>query len=95
MFIDFSTGHAAGGPGFAIPGSITFDEGKGGTTFTLPVSGGYIGGNMSGTYEGQAVTGYIMDGQVYGPQAQEIGGKWSMQNGSASMTAGGKFAAKR
>lgn len=79
----------------AIPGSITFDNGKGGMSFNLVQSDGYVGNGASGTYNGQAVTGYIMDGRFYGPQAQEIGGRWSMQNAGATLTANGNFAAKR
>jgi len=78
-----------------IPGSMTFDGGKGGTTFTLTQIGGYVGGGMSGTYNGQAVTGFIMNGVFYGPSAEQLAGSWSMQNTGASVTASGAFQTKR
>ncbi|MBO9537855.1 hypothetical protein [Herbaspirillum sp.] len=79
----------------SIPGSITFAGGQGSTSFTLSQLGGYIGGSMSGTYGGQAVTGYVMNGVFYGPAAEQMAGQWSMQNAGATLTGNGNFQAQR
>lgn len=79
----------------SIPGSITFAGGQGSTSFTLSQLGGYIGGSMSGTYGGQAVTGYVMNGVFYGPAAEQMAGQWSMQNAAATLTGNGNFQARR
>lgn len=79
----------------SIPGSITFAGGQGSTSFTLSQLGGYIGGSMSGTYGGQAVTGYVMNGVFYGPAAEQMAGKWNMQNAAATLTGNGNFQARR
>lgn len=76
-----------------IPGSIVFDNGKGSASFNLMQMGGYVGNAMSGTYDGEAMTGYMRDGQFYGPAANEIAGKWDMTTNSVS--GGGTYAAKR
>lgn len=79
----------------SIPGSITFAGGQGSTSFTLSQLGGYIGGSMSGTYGGQAVTGYVMNGVFYGPAAEQMAGQWNMQNAAATLTGNGNFQARR
>lgn len=92
MTVDFADIHS-----FApnIPGTMTFAGGKGGATFTLVQMGGYIGNSMSGTYMGQPISGYIRDGQFYGPAANEVGGLWDFQDAGAALTANGTFVGKR
>lgn len=93
MTVNFNQLQTAGNP--AVPGSVTFDKGMGGMSFNLVRFGSFIGNSASGTYNGQPVTGAIMNGQFYGPQAQEVGGQWNMQNTGATVTASGNFAAKQ
>lgn len=76
-----------------IPGTITFANGQGSTSFNLSYLFGYVGGSMSGTYAGQNVTGYVMNGQFFGPAAQQLAGSWSMQNAGNTLSAGGTFKA--
>ncbi|TWC63192.1 hypothetical protein [Herbaspirillum sp. SJZ099] len=90
--VDFSTIHSMAP---SIPGSMTFAGGQGSTSFTLTQMGGYIGGSMSGTYGGQAVSGYVMNGVLYGPAAEQMAGQWSMQNAAATLTGNGNFQARR
>jgi len=90
--VDFAT-IRGGAP--SVPGSITFSNGLGGTTFTLTLLGGFVGGSMSGTYAGQAVTGFVMNGRFYGPAAEQLAGSWSMQNAGATLTGSGSFKAQR
>jgi chemotaxis protein histidine kinase CheA len=90
--VDFAT-IKSGAP--VVPGSITFSNGQGGTTFTLSLLGGYLGGGMSGTYAGQAVTGFVMNGRFYGPTGEQLAGSWSMQNGGGSLSGAGSFKAQR
>lgn len=90
--VDFAT-IKSGAP--VVPGSITFANGQGSTTFTLSLLGGYLGGSMSGTYGGQAVTGFVMNGRFYGPTGEQLAGSWSMQNGGGSLTGSGSYKAQR
>ncbi len=90
--VDFAT-IKSGAP--VVPGSITFANGQGSTTFTLSLLGGYLGGSMSGTYGGQAVTGFVMNGRFYGPTGEQLAGSWSMQNGGGSLTGTGSYKAQR
>lgn len=76
-----------------IPGSVQFDNNKGSATLSLVQSGGYVGGGMNGTYNNQAMTGYIRNGQFYGPAANAIKGSWDMS--TSSVSGGGTFAANR
>ncbi|MFJ9451972.1 hypothetical protein [Herbaspirillum sp. NPDC101397] len=90
--VDFAT-IRGGAP--SVPGTITFANGLGGTSFTLTLMGGFVGGAMSGTYAGQAVTGFVMNGRFYGPAAEQLAGSWSMQNAGATLTGSGSFKAQR
>lgn len=90
--VDFAT-IKSGAP--VVPGSITFANGQGSTSFTLSLLGGYLGGSMSGTYGGQAVTGFVMNGRFYGPTGEQLAGSWSMQNGGGSLTGTGSYKAQR
>jgi hypothetical protein len=76
-----------------IPGSIVFDNGKGSASFDLVQMGGYVGNGMTGTYNGEAMTGFMKDGQFYGPAANEIAGTWDMT--TSSVSGSGTYAAKR
>ncbi|WP_157050645.1 hypothetical protein [Herbaspirillum rhizosphaerae] len=79
----------------SIAGGITFNGNQGSTSFNLTLLGGYVGGSMSGTYAGQNVTGFIMNGQFFGPAAEQLAGAWSMQNTGGSLSATGTFKAKQ
>lgn len=89
MNVNFATigSHAS------IPGSVQFDNNKGNASLNLVQLGGYVGGGMTGTYDSQAMTGYIRNGQFYGPAANAIKGSWDMTTNSVS--GGGTFAATR
>jgi hypothetical protein len=77
----------------AIPGSVLFDNGKGSASLSLVQFNGFVGGGMNGTYNGQTMTGNIINGQFYGPSAEAVKGSWSMATPTAS--GGGVFAATR
>jgi hypothetical protein len=79
----------------SIAGGITFNGNQGSTSFNLTLLGGYVGGAMSGTYAGQNVSGFIMNGQFFGPAAEQLAGAWSMQNTGGSLSATGTFKAKQ
>lgn len=89
MNVNFATigSHAS------IPGSVQFDNNKGNASLSLVQLGGYVGGGMTGTYDSQAMTGFIRNGQFYGPAANAIKGSWDMTTNSVS--GGGTFAATR
>jgi hypothetical protein len=77
-----------------IPGTVTFANGQGSANFGLTASGGFIGGQMAGTYAGEALnTDSTVSGQFYGPNANEVGGTWTL--GTATKFGNGQFAAKR
>ena len=81
------------GSGGAIPGNIQFDNSKGSATLSLVQIGGFVGGGMTGTYNGEAMNGFIRNGQFYGPAANAVKGTWDMT--TSSISGGGTFAATR
>lgn len=89
MNVNFATIRSAA----AIPGSVLFDNGKGSASLSLVQFGGFVGGGMSGTYNGQAMTGFIRNGQFYGPAAEAVKGSWDMT--TSSVSGGGTFVANR
>ncbi len=76
-----------------IPGNIIFDNGKGSATFNLVQMGGYVGNSMTGTYNGEAMNGFIRNGQFYGPAADVVKGDWDMTTHNVSGS--GQFSAAR
>ena len=89
MNVNFATIRSAG----AIPGSVLFDNGKGSASLNLVQFNGFVGGGMNGTYNGQAMTGFIRNGQFYGPAAEALKGSWDMS--TSSVSGGGTFVANR
>jgi hypothetical protein len=81
------------GSGAPIPGSVQFDNSKGSASLNLVQIGGFVGGGMSGTYNGEAMNGFIRNGQFFGPAANSVKGSWDMS--TASVSGGGTFAANR
>ncbi|RQO34991.1 hypothetical protein DBR37_11525 [Herminiimonas sp. KBW02] len=82
------------GNGTPIGGNVQFDNNKGSASFnSVAYIGGYVGGGMSGTYNNQAMTGFIRNGQFFGPAANAVKGSWDMTTNSVS--GGGSFAATR
>ncbi len=77
-----------------IGGNVQFDNNKGSASFnSVAYLGGYVGGGMSGTYNGEAMNGFIRNGQFFGPAANAVKGSWDMTTHSVS--GGGSFAATR
>jgi len=82
------------GSGTPIGGNVQFDNNKGSASFnSVAYLGGYVGGGMSGTYNGEAMNGFIRNGQFFGPAANAVKGSWDMTTNSVS--GGGSFAATR
>ncbi len=82
------------GNGTPIGGNVQFDNNKGSASFnSVAYIGGYVGGGMSGTYNGAAMNGFIRNGQFFGPAANAVKGSWDMTTNSVS--GGGSFAATR
>lgn len=82
------------GNGTPIGGNVQFDHNKGSASFnSVAYIGGYVGGGMSGTYNGAAMNGFIRNGQFFGPAANAVKGSWDMTTNSVS--GGGSFAATR
>lgn len=82
------------GGGTPIGGNVQFDNNKGSASFnSVGYLGGYVGGGMSGTYNGEAMNGFIRNGQFFGPAANAVKGSWDMTTNSVS--GGGSFAATR
>ncbi len=77
-----------------IGGNVQFDNNKGSASFNgVAYIGGYVGGGMSGTYNGEAMNGFVRNGQFFGPAANAVKGSWDMTTHSVS--GGGSFAATR
>ncbi len=82
------------GSGTPIGGNVQFDNNKGSASFnSVAYLGGYVGGGMSGTYNGEAMNGFVRNGQFFGPAANAVKGSWDMTTNSVS--GGGSFAATR
>jgi chemotaxis protein histidine kinase CheA len=82
------------GNGTPIGGNVQFDNNKGNASFnSVAYIGGYVGGGMNGTYNGEAMNGFIRNGQFFGPAANAVKGSWDMTTNSVS--GGGSFAATR